>query len=284
MAVSDCSSLLLSLFGSETVNPAKVAAACSETIEWFDMTSGVVRGRAEVLKLLEGKFPDGSGLQIERLSDGSQSSGFTWHRVSSSSDLIGLRGTLYAEVDDTGKLCYVQEGSEPLFKPGEATEALLKAVTSGASEEKPQPTYTQATPTTAEGIVRYLWKEAYPKGAGPEEALRLFAEAIRYEDFNYPKPFIGKPAVTDFLNAFDIPGIEFVPQRVSEGARACCFTWLVKVNGADGPSGISFYEVDETGKICFIRDIPASSIKPAPLLALATLKDPALRVFTPRKH
>jgi hypothetical protein len=54
------------------------------------------------------------------------------------------------------------------------------------------------------------------------------------------------------------------------------------VNGADGPKGISFYEVDSVGAVSFIRDIPAPSIKPPPLLALAALKDPQLRVFSPR--
>ena len=44
--------------------------------------------------------------------------------------------------------------------------------------------------------MRYLWEEAYPKGAEPTEALRLFADDIRYEDFNYPLPFLGKAAVT----------------------------------------------------------------------------------------
>eukprot|EP00966_Prymnesium_polylepis_P301081 6956893-Prymnesium_polylepis.1 len=83
--------------------------------------------------------------------------------------------------------------------------------------------------------------------------------------------------------AFDIPGIDFVPRRISEGKTGCCFTWSVKVNGADGPEGISFYELDRAGRVCYIRDIPAPSIKPPPLGALAAKWDPALRVFSPRQ-
>ena len=134
-------------------------------------------------------------------------------------------------------------------------------------------------------VADYLWNEAYPKGATPAVALELFAEDIRYEDFNYPAPFLGKPAVKEFVEAFDIPGIDFVPLEISGGdvdGGACCFTWIVKVNGQDGPKGISFYESDGAGKISYIRDIPATT--PAPLQAIAALVDPELRVFSPRAH
>ena len=74
-----------------------------------------------------------------------------------------------------------------------------------------------------------------------------------------------------------------MPLRISDGGdRACCFTWRVRVNGQDGPEGISFYETDADGKVAFIRDIPAPSIKPPPLATLAALVDPRLRVFAPR--
>jgi len=276
-------SVLRDLFGEGSVDPAAVADACSSDVEWLDMNVGTPAvGKEAVQALLSSKFPEGSGWTIERVSDGGSSGGITWHR-NAGDERIGLRGTLYVELDEEGRICYAQEGCEPLFKPGEATEALLKAATANVEKpEKPPATFTPKTPTTAEGIVRYLWEEAYPNGADQSVALDLFSEDIVYQDFNYPKPFVGKAAVTDFLNAFDIPGLEFVPQRISQGDRGCCFTWLVKINGADGPQGISYYEVDGKGEVCFIRDIPAPSIKPPPLLSLATLFDPLLRVFKPR--
>jgi hypothetical protein len=106
--------------------------------------------------LIAAKFPEGSKLAIDRCSDGQKSGGFVWHREAADRPgQIGLRGTLYAELDDAGKLCYVQEGCEPIVKPGEATEALLKAATANMEKpEKPPPTFTQETPTTASGIVR----------------------------------------------------------------------------------------------------------------------------------
>ena len=53
---------------------------------------------------------------------------------------------------------------------------------------------------------------------------------------------MGKPAVAAFVTAFDIPGLEFVALKVSDGEAACCFTWKVVVNGQDGPQGLSFYQ------------------------------------------
>ena len=116
---------------------------------------------------------------------------------------------------------------------------MLKAATANMEKpEKPPPTFTQETPTTASAIVKYLWNEAYPNGADPTEALRLFSPAIRYEDFNYASPFLGLEQVTAFVTAFDIPGVDFVPLKVSEGERACAFTWIVKVNGLGGSARV----------------------------------------------
>ena len=185
---SSCQNLLRSLFDG-SVDAEAVASACAANIEWDDMTAKApVTGPALVKELIADKFPDGSRLVIERISDGVQSGGFTWHREADDRPgAVGLRGTLYAELDDSGKIKYVREGCEPIVKPGQATEALLKAATSNMERpEKPPPTFTQQTPTTASGIVNYLWTEAYPKGAEPTEGVRLFADDIRYEDFNYP--------------------------------------------------------------------------------------------------
>jgi len=242
--------------------------------------------------MLTAKWPPTARLVLEKVSDGTTSGGFTWHRTRATDaaegdeggrEVIGLRGTIFIELDPkSGQISYVREGAEPLFKAGAATEALLKAVTALASKPVRQPTYTPRSPTTASAIVDYLWREAYPNGADPTTALGLFADSIRYEDFNYEEAFEGIEQVTDFVTAFDIPGVEFVPIKISEGDRGCCFTWTVKVNGADGPSGISFYEVTN-GKVSFIRDIPAPSLKPPPLATLAAVADPELRVFSPRR-
>ena len=278
-----CDILLKAIF-SGVIDADAVAGACSTDVEWDDLSlKEPVTGRAAVKQLIANKFPEESRLVIERLSDGKRSGGFTWHREAVGAEgSVGLRGTLYAELNADGQLTYVREGCEPILKPGEATEALLKAATANMDRpETPAPTYKQATPKTAAGIAQYLWQEAYPGGATPDEAIRLFSEAITYEDFNYPSPFVGIPAVTEFVNAFDIPGIDFVPLRISEGERACAFTWKVLVNGQEGPQGLSFYEVDDGGKVAFIRDIPAPSPRGfRPLGELAAYVDPNLRVLS----
>ena len=69
-----CEALLMSLFGSGTVDAASIAAQCSKEVEWVDMgASTPARGPAAVAALLEAKFPPGSGMAIERISDGARS-------------------------------------------------------------------------------------------------------------------------------------------------------------------------------------------------------------------
>ena len=283
---TSCEALLRATFEG-VVDADAVADACAPTIEWDDMSAGgTVTGPAAVRELIAAKYPAGSVLVLDKVSDGQNSGGFVFHREAADRPgEVGLRGTLFAELDGDGRLAYVREGCEPIVKPGQATEALLKAATANMERPpKPPPTFTSATPTTASGIVRYLWEEAYPKGAEPTEGMRLFADSIRYEDFNYPEPFVGKPAVLEFVTAFDIPNVEFVPLKISDGDRAVCFTWKVVVNGQDGPSGISFYEVDGDGKVCFIRDIPAPSPRGfRPAAALAAAVDPELRTLSAAK-
>ena len=153
------------------------------TVEWDDMSSSdVTRGPSAVRALIAAKFPPGATLVLDRVSDGAASGGCTWHREASDRPgEVGLRGTLYAEVNPEGQLRYVREGCEPIVNPGQATEALLKAATANMERPpKPPQSFTQATPTTASGIVRYLWEEAYPGGAPPTEGLRLFADDITY--------------------------------------------------------------------------------------------------------
>lgn len=278
-----CQQLLQNLFGDGRVDVRAVVGACSETVQWVDMgLPEPVVGKANLQAHLEKLYPASARLVVERVADGDTIGGMTWHRSSESSPgAVGLRGTTFVELDTDGKIAFVQEGYEPICKPGELTAQLLKAVTANVPPSEEEPTYTSRSPTTARDIVDYLWREAYPGGAKPDEALKLFAEDIRYEDFNYETPFLGLPQVTAFVTEFDFPGIEFVPLKVSEGSAGCCFTWKVLIGGQEGPKGISFYEVNDAGRVCFIRDIPAPSIKPPPLGSLAGTLRPDLRVFSP---
>ena len=193
MAGPRCDKLLPTLF-SETVDPAAVAAACSSSVEWVDMDlKDPIRGPEAVEAHLAAKFPAGSKLMIERLSDGGRSGGFSWHREADGVEGSGLRGVTYVELDDAGQIAYVQEGAEPIFKLDKLLEALLTAANANKKDDdgKPPPSYVKATPTSANGIVKYLWEVAYPGGATPSEALTFFSDDILYEDFNYREPFVG---------------------------------------------------------------------------------------------
>ena len=376
-----CSTLLRRLFvePETSFSPAAVAAACSEDVEWVDMDlTEPVRGREAVERHLRAKWPLGSLLKVERLSDGASSGGFTWHREADGVSGSGLRGVTYFELNGEGELAYVQEGSEPLFKLDTILEAFLTAANANRQDEaKPPRSYERQTPTTASGIARYLWevRRAAPRatataasshhpapalslecarhralvlvlvlvacpmhedqaadsrctsmcagrlpgrsdaergahtphlsppwrsklllgGAGlarspsptaaPSllQALSFFSDEVVYEDFNYREPFVGLQAVSAYISLLDaFPQFTFLPERISDGDTGVCITWRCEVNGEPGPSGISYNQVDKSGKICFARDIPAPSIKPPPLAAVAARLSPQLRTFQPR--
>ena len=112
----------------------------------------------------------------------------------------GLRGTTYVRLDAAGRIAHVMEAAEPLVKPGGSTAALLKAIAKPRPVDPEAANWARRTPTEGADIVQYLWREV-PQGApgAMEEALSFFADDIVYEDFNFPEPFKGKPAVREFL-------------------------------------------------------------------------------------
>jgi len=147
--------------------------------------------------------------------------------------------------------------------------------------------YEPRKPTGAQPVVEYLWKEVNQGDGDVEEVLSFFADDCTYEDFNYEQPLLGKPEVRGFLKKFkEIKSLRFMPERFSDGMKACCFTWRVEIAGlpSDGPQvrGISFYRLNEAGLISFVRDIPESALKPPPLQALAATLRPELRILLPR--
>ena len=282
-----CDALLRSLFvDAPAVSPSTIASVCSPTVEWVDMNlDEPIKGPSKVREMLESKFPSGARLVVDKLADGDTSGGFVWHREDEEG-VEGLRGITYVELNAEGQISYVQEGQEPIFKLDKLLEALLQAANANkpADAAKAEATYERASPTTAEGIVRYLWETAYPGGASPTEALEFFADDILYEDFNYYEPFRGIGPVSEYIGMLDVfPDFVFIPERISQGDKGCCLTWRCEVNGEPGPAGISYNEVDGAGKISFARDIPAPSLKPPPLAALAATLRPKLRTFAGRR-
>jgi len=203
------------------------------------------------------------GLRIDKISDGNRACGFAWTWTCGSEE--GLRGTTFVELNDKGEIQYVQEIPEPLFKPGDLTKDLLKAVTAGAEWKPPEP-FTPQTPTAAHELAKYLFVDLQNADPveGTDELMRFFDDNVVYRDFNYKDVLRGPAQVRQFVEDFSFPGIEFRPLRFDDGIDSTCFTWEVVLDDApDTVKGLSFYELDqETRKITYVRDVPESALKP----------------------
>lgn len=206
---------------------------------------------AHMQSKVEGRKGRGD-VRIDRISDGSLACGFVWTWTSGNEE--GLRGTTFVELNASGKIQYVREIPEPLFKPGDATLELLKAVTKGA-EPKPKPEFQSRTPTIASELAKYLFLEV--QGGDIDESMRLFDETILYRDFNYEEILDGKAEVRKFIEDFSFPGIEFRPERFDDGVDSTCFTWDVCLAGQEETvKGISFYELEPDTRLVSYGEYP----------------------------
>jgi len=216
-------------------------------------------------------------VRLDKISDGTTACGFAWTWTNDKEE-EGLRGTTFVGLNKAGEIDYIREIAEPLFKPGDLTLELLKAVTKDAPPT-PKKTYQKKNPSTANEVAKYLFLDV--QGADIDEAIRLFDESVLYRDFNYEDVLEGKAEVRQFIEDFSLPGITFRPDRFDDGVTSSCFTWDVCLAGQEQTvKGISFYELDsESKKITYVRDIPEPSLKPPPLGKLARELRPGLGVF-----
>ncbi|CAE7856325.1 unnamed protein product [Symbiodinium microadriaticum] len=215
-------------------------------------------------RLLQEKLlPKGARMILDHVSDGRSSCGFTWH-IQQEGVGTGQRGLCFLRLNSSGEVAYVRELGEPLFKAGVLTEQLLQALTKDQPKKLRAASSTTQTPTTAPGIVKYLYGDVQESGG---DAVRFYADDVVYEDMNYDTPFVGKTAVEGFLNRFqDIEGVTFVLEEVSDGEKAVGFTYHIDVAGQPrGIRGVTFYEIDDKGKVKYVRDVPESATKPPPV-------------------
>lgn len=238
------------------------------------------KGKDEVLKLIGQKLlPSNSQLIIDDISDGQKSCGFTWH-IEEKGVGIGQRGIGYVRLNSAGEVVYVRDLGEPLFKAGELTEKLLEALTKDQPIPERPATGPPQTPRTAGAIVKYLYGDVQKAGG---DAARFYADDVIYEDMNYETPFIGQSAVEGFLKRFqNIQGVTFNLEEVSDGDQAVGFTYTIEIAGQPrGIRGITYYQVNDFGKVCYVRDVPESASKPPPVQQLARLLRPGLQKLQP---
>lgn len=238
------------------------------------------KGKDEVLKLIGQKLlPSNSQLIIDDISDGQKSCGFTWH-IEEKGVGIGQRGIGYVRLNSAGEVVYVRDLGEPLFKAGELTEKLLEALTKDQPIPERPATGPPQTPRTAGAIVKYLYGDVQKAGG---DAARFYADDVIYEDMNYETPFIGQSAVEGFLKRFqNIQGVTFNLEEVSDGDQAVGFTYTIEIAGQPrGIRGITYYQVNDFGKVCYVRDVPESASKPPPVQQLARLLRRGLQKLQP---
>merc|ERR1712008_305052 len=93
-----------------------------------------------------------------------------------------------------------------------------------------------------------------------------------YEDLNYAEPFLGRAAVEQFLGRFQateksiIRKATFEVEDTSDGDKAACFVYLIRLPGLYKPiKGVSYLELNDQGRVSYMRDIPLKSDFPTPL-------------------
>jgi hypothetical protein len=159
-----------------------------------------------------------TNVRIDKISDGNKACGFAWTWTCGSEE--GLRGTTYVELNDQGEIQYVQEIPEPLYKPGDLTLALLKALTADAEWKPPQPLQPK-TPTIAHELTKYLFVDLQnaDKKEGTDELMRFFDEKVIYRDFNYEDVLRGPDQVRKFVYVRDVAESAIKPPILGKLAR-----------------------------------------------------------------
>ena len=141
----------------------------------------------------------------------------------------------------------------------------------------------------ADDLVRWLWNEAQFDPTYPEPILDFFSDDIVYEDLVYKEPFVGKRAVIEFLQKTKDtapPDFTFILDKVSDGSTAVGFTWHIELlkrpDAGKFANGCSFYELNDEGRICYIRDVVESPLKVGAFgLVLANLAAKAINMSPP---
>lgn len=140
---------------------AALIEKCDDGVVFEDrFEKSPIVGKDDLRSHLLGRISEGKEVRINQLSDGDAKCGFTWTWTAPAKGKEGLRGTSFVELDEAGeRIAYMSEFPEPLFKPGDLTVGLLKAVTKGATWPSEWPEVEKKTPATASEIAKYLYAD-----------------------------------------------------------------------------------------------------------------------------
>jgi hypothetical protein len=163
-----------------------------------------------------GKANADAAIRIDRITDGDLACGFAWTWTCGQEE--GLRGTTFVQLNNAGEIAYLQEIPEPIWKPGNFTKDLLKAILKNAQPSPALP-FDQKSPTIANELARYIFQDLQyaDRSLANDEFMRFIDDDIIYRDFNYENALRGPGEVRQFLNDFTFPGIEFFPVLFDDG-------------------------------------------------------------------
>jgi len=236
---------------------------------WYESPDvGEVTGRDRVTKAWQLR----PTRTIDRVCDGKIAAGCTW------TQLDGRRGVSYIRFDEYGKVNYIREVPEPkLLKfDKNSLEAMAPALglvnginkvwswapgyLANLDPEAEQQVEGRAQPKTrrAKDVVKYLWQEAQWSGQfSVSNIMREYSEDCVVEDMTLKdeKFAIGFDAVKKYQEEMkqNAPqNLRWNLDELSNGDKACTAVWHIYFAGQK-KRGLSFYELDEAGKVRYVR-------------------------------
>lgn len=254
---------LLFRLGKE-VKPSYFAANA-----WYESPDdGEVTGRDRVTKAWQLR----PTRTIDRVCDGKIAAGCTW------TQLDGRRGVSYIRFDEYGKVSYIREIPEPKVMKFEknSLESMSPAlglvnginkVWSWApgylAQPDPEPEQqvegrTQPKTRSAKDVVQYLWEEAQWSGQFSVSSIMAeYSEDCVFEDMTlkdekFAKGFDAVKKYQEEMKQSTPENMRWILDEFSNGDRACTAVWHIYFAG-QLKRGLSFYELDEAGKVRYVR-------------------------------
>jgi len=230
-------------------------------------------------------LPGGRRFVIDRISDGIEACGVVWHTEEPGEDGVATveRGLTFVRLDKDGRVCYVREIGEPMDKSGLSSDQFSQLLSGKAPSVSVSYESLQdgQPPRSAKDVVKYLFGPTGSNKASTADKklgfdVQIFSDDVVYEDMNYEEPLLGRAAVERFLARFQategsiIRQATFEVEDTSDGAKSACFVYLIRLPGVyKAIKGVSYLELNDQGRVSYMRDIPLKSDFPTPLLLSA---------------